>query len=116
MTEQFQTTHGNAGNCLEACAATIMDVDLSVVAWLGRRGWWGKLQRLCRLHGWQIDYFDGEPRSGIGIASGPTERGLLPHSVVWQDGQMVFDPHPLGAGLLRVEHWIAFKRTTGKGE
>jgi hypothetical protein len=75
---------------------------------------------------------DGTPARewpwGICIANGPTERGTY-HAVVWDAeghhtdtgwprwvperrefsfGRMVHDPHPSGAGLLRVESWTCF--------
>ena len=65
---------------------------------------------------------EGLPRPGspwgICIAMGEGPRGLR-HAIVWdahwwaegqnsQYGEMVHDPHPSGAGLLKVDSWICF--------
>ena len=53
-------------------------------------------------------------RVGLCIVNGYTERGLS-HSTVWEDGELVHDPHPVPAPLLNVVSVIvlAERRTSG---
>jgi len=103
------------GNCLQACLATLLDLDIGDVphftgedwrarmgAWLRTRGLWalafsppaGTLEETAR-------WLD-ETVPGYAIVSGQTPRGLL-HATVWYAGELVHDPHPDRAGLLSVE-------------
>jgi len=104
------------GNCMEACVASILELELDEVpdlAILGN-GWYDTL----------VDFlarFDLEPLeldaqkarkiwvpTGFHIISGKSLRGNFLHAVVGLGGKMVHDPHPDRGGLAREEQWTVF--------
>jgi hypothetical protein len=123
-----QTLFGKAeGNCLAACVASILELDLADVpnfcadqsdgSWLRRLADWLAERALCAVH---ASFVDGDPgvvpapedlatmrawmklrRVGFAIVSGYTTRGLS-HSTVWFDGELVHDPHPSQDPLINV--------------
>ena len=123
MKPVFQTRFGKQGNCLAACVASILEVDLEVVdfscfdhppdKWfdlfnekLAKIGY-GLLELLPRRVGFL-------PMTGHWIATGPSPRQDGLHSVVhYSDlaknltrrltvSRMVHDPHPSGKGIADV--------------
>jgi hypothetical protein len=123
-----QTLFGKAeGNCLAACVASILELDLADVpticadqsdgSWLRKLADWLAEQGMCAVH---ASFVDGDPgvvpapedlatmrawmklrRIGFAIVSGYTTRGLS-HSTVWFDGEIVHDPHPSKDPLINV--------------
>jgi hypothetical protein len=123
-----QTLFGREeGNCLAACVASILELDLADVpnfcagqsdgSWLRKLADWLAEQGMCSVH---ASFVDGDPgvvpapedlatmrawmklrRIGFAIVSGYTTRGLS-HSTVWFDGEIVHDPHPSKDPLINV--------------
>lgn len=112
-----------AGDCLRACVASLLDLDLDAVphfvqyvehpAGTDSHLWWWALVGFCSAHGWKIRYApEPEPApGGWALADGMSPRGHM-HVVVACDGIVVHDPHPSGAGLVSVSGWVAFERAT----
>lgn len=106
------------GNCLSACVATYLGVDLEQVPhfaeYLPDEGdsWWHLFIGFMAGHGvWPVeldDPSDAEP-SEVVFVCGPSERGVL-HQVLYRDGGLWHDPHPSRAGLLAVSEVIVFRR------
>lgn len=107
-----QTTFGEGeGNCLQACLASILDVNIERIPWFGEDSSW-----TIRMNEWlfqfdivaiQVDV-DGftivdSNLLGYHIIAGPSPRGDYWHSVVGYKGKMVHDPHPSGDGLAEVK-------------
>lgn len=109
-------TRWGAGNCLQACLASILELPLdstpNFVAeesdWLGALAKW--LQSQFAM-GVLLLKLGDDPSStrpqGYCIASGPTH-GYLKHSVVWLDGHIVHDPHPARPGLKGIDDLLVF--------
>jgi hypothetical protein len=127
-----QTLFGRAeGNCLAACVASILELDIADVpnfcadqsdgSWLRKLADWLAEEGMCAVH---ASFVDGDPgvvpapedlatmaswmklrRIGFAIVSGYTERGLS-HSTVWFDGELVHDPHPSQNPLINVVDMI----------
>lgn len=107
--------NGEAGDCLRACVASMLDVrDMTSIpnfAAVGDDhdwGWWIALRTWARKHQgdfasarvqWPIAYI-GEHHRTV-IATGPSPRGDWPHCVLvnTETGELVHDPHPSHAGL-----------------
>lgn len=102
------------GNCFSACIATLLDIPLDAVpyfmgdfsepgeawwlrflAWLKPRGFWA-INIACPPGGdWWPD--------GAYILNAGSPRGEWDHSVVAVGREIVHDPHPSRAGLVRLE-------------
>lgn len=129
MKPVFQTRFGKQGNCLAACVASILEVELEVVDFSCSdhppNNWFDlfneKLAKigygLLELESRRIGYL---PVTGHWIATGPSPRQDVFHSVVhysdlnatqaspvprtglnWTPlaSRMVHDPHPSGKGI-----------------
>ena len=99
----------NKGNCLSACIASILEVDISVVPnWAEEKNWsqvvsdwlyknYGlRYLELARTD--HIEFF-AEKSECFYIMSGKSFRGDFWHAVVGHKGKMVHDPHPENRGL-----------------
>lgn len=103
------------GNCLMACAASILEKPLrdcpDLAAGVDEQ-WWEKISAFLRENCYYAIYLstsllkDAVP-AGYSIATGPAARGLL-HCCVALDGAVVHDPHPDRSGLLSIEYYLAF--------
>lgn len=108
MTPVDQTILGDAGNCLSAALASVLDLPIEAVPYLNGSRWaqrmfsWLSTER--RLWPRWIPVSAGVP-AGYSIAVGPGPRGR-DHATVALDGRLVHDPHPSRAGLLRPTHHI----------
>lgn len=90
------------GNCLQAAVASLLDLDLDDVPhFIVHEDWLERMVLFARLHGYRIVLDQTGDPVALGIAYGPSPRGVN-HAVVVQDGHTVWDPHPSRAGLLRV--------------
>lgn len=126
FTTEDMTVHGN---CHAACIASILELPLEDVPALEDMGhewsnalsifliergycwhgtfwatddpdWWQHLTERCKgVDGFYM-VWGGSPRAHV-------KRG---HSVVYQDGAMVHDPHPDGAGLRGVKSVLMIER------
>jgi hypothetical protein len=113
----FVDTPDRQGNCLSACVATFLTIDLEAVPhfaeYLPDEGdsWWHLYIGFMAGHGlWPTELDDpseAEPREVVFVC-GPSERGAL-HQVLYRDGALWHDPHPSRAGLLAVTEVIAWR-------
>lgn len=96
------------GNCLAACVASILEWPLWAIPAFedARRGMHMNqlLEEWLELIGYEFEWRDGDlfERGEYYIASGKSPRGVY-HAVVYLDGELVHDPHPLGGGVASVE-------------
>jgi len=125
MKPVYQTRTGGAGNCLAACFASILEVELAAIDFSclehGPNWYEVACEKLAQFDVLYVDLkiapADHEGKIGIilppetvFIASGPTKRGALLHSVLYRSDRTgarfreIHDPHPSGDGILRIEH------------
>lgn len=101
-----QTTFGDPdGNCFEACIASITKLPLGEIPHYLGNDWFEQYRDWLLERGWMLAFWSGDAPPGQCIASGPSPRGI-PHSVVYQDGSMLHDPHPSNAGLEIASYFI----------
>ena len=105
-------------NCLAACVASILELDLADVldlpdtaSWLRDLAEWMVTEhKLCPMVLENLPPFF----HGHAIAYGPGPRGHL-HAVVWRQepgsGAIAHDPHPSRAGLKRANRFVVFVKT-----
>lgn len=121
------------GNCLEACVASLLEIPIEDVPNFGiDSGWFGRYLAFIREQGYEMPShfhfpggfpFGAGPDLGVGvdgcfIAAGPSPRQLhfgdgapLYHAVIVDaSGNVVHDPHPSRAGVLRVEEVDVIER------
>lgn len=106
------------GNCLMACVASILEVDLEALPDLYEAqqeredgSWWNALHEALKERGWSCVYVgwdtDIAAPQGYAIAGGDSPREDVVndkgenagHTVVVKDGRVVHDPHPSRDGL-----------------
>ena len=104
MISEYNPIDNKSGDCWRACIASLLELSVNDVPhfvgeygnrymektrkWLNERGF-GLVE--TRYHGGYNSFL---------IASGPSPRSKdVTHSVIWQNGKMVHDPHPSRAGL-----------------
>lgn len=108
-----QTKTGKGGNCMSACLATLLECHIDDVPNDDSDKWQDILNEwLIENHGvhlvtvrldepvnskMMIDYFTGSIVIGVGKR---TSEAALLHAVLYQDGNMIFDPHPGGNGVI----------------
>lgn len=142
MKPVFQDKFGFNGNCMAACVASILELPLRDVPNFvaeckddNDSSWFGKFWGFMRQHGFEIipyhlvGYnhetntefdrtldFDNLPEHlkdvyPYHLACGPAARGFEHATVGWRD-QIVHDPHPSRAGLIKVVEYYFLKRIT----
>lgn len=124
MKLQHQTTFGGAhheprserGNCWSTCVACILGLDTRTVPNFCGEGeddgvWFEEANHWLYQRGLLLMGFNTDPitwgrcyRATISIASGLSPRGHS-HSVLWQGGKLLHDPHPSGAGIAEPKAW-----------
>lgn len=117
---------GVPGDCVSAAVASLLDREPHQVPHfiagsdIDSRVWWYALKGWAATNGWTVTRRGLLPRQenvplpAFGIACGPSERGVS-HAVVAVDGEIVWDPHPSRAGILRVKEVIEFEPATKAG-
>lgn len=100
------------GNCFAACLASVLDLPLWMVPPFedmfgrSRDDVIARADRWLRtLNGAALIRHEGHDLRALPefyIANGPAPRGVR-HSVVYQGGVMIHDPHPSGDGIKLVE-------------
>jgi len=97
---------GTRGNCLSACIASIMEIDINDVPHFhDEEDYHIALVDFIWSKDWDI-YSEEDPPPGYAIASGPSPRHEgVSHAVVVKDGELVHDPFPGGKGLKIVEDY-----------
>lgn len=110
------------GNCLAACVATFLGIDLREVphfiefgeALNGESEHVAWLAMLCGFMAgrgrWivDLDTLDQAEPDEVVFVAGPSPRGVM-HQVLYRNGVLWHDPHPSGAGLLEVKHVEAWR-------
>ena len=104
------------GNCMEACVASILELELGGVPDLAVSGddWHDTLADFLARFDLEPLELDARKTRGIWvptgfhIISGKSPRGNFLHAVVGLGGKMVHDPHPNREGLAKEEQWIVF--------
>jgi len=108
--------HG-VGNCFNACVASLLEREIHEVADIlpnTRGGWREQWSCWFKDQGYKlVDYYDAEyPPAGYAMATVSTER-IYPddhikagrpilHSVIVEDGKVVFDPFPGGSDIKQI--------------
>jgi hypothetical protein len=92
---------GRLGNCLQACVASVLDLELEEVPhFVEFDDWWSIFWDFLHDQGCTVTRVSGLAEKGTGIGNGPSPRGLqYAHAVVVQDGKIVWDPHPSREGV-----------------
>lgn len=118
---------GVPGDCVSAAVASLLDREPHQVPHfiaasdIDSRVWWYALKGWAASNGWNVTRRGLLPRQEnvplptFGLACGPSERGVS-HAVVAVDGEIVWDPHPSRAGILRVFAWgqsVSLNKTDG---
>lgn len=110
-----------AGDCLRACTATILQLNLDDVPHFVQyvehpwgtdpHLWYWALVGFCDAHGWRVDWLSDPDQTPAGwsMASGHSRRGHG-HVCVAYDGEIVHDPHPARSGLTSRDGWFTFER------
>lgn len=116
------TEGATPGNCMQTAVASLLDLPLDDVPHFVAEPietWWTEFLDWIFARGLRLTMFEDRfdeieqyrggdlitaplslaPADRLAIANGMTERGFR-HSVLWQHGALVHDPHPSGAGLL----------------
>jgi hypothetical protein len=121
QTKLYSDTGSHHGNCFAAVLASLLDIPLWMVPefegmfarrnkdWLERVDEW-----LNTMFGKDLNY-DSPKHITDGcvslpefyIVGGQSSRGVE-HAVIFSDGKMVHDPHPLGGGISKITriYWI----------
>lgn len=121
----FASDPKRVGNCVSACVASYLGLDLEDVPHFVELGsdlagegtdqqaWWWAFLGFMGGHGLWAYQFDSVDDEGIGhgeivFAAGPGPRGVA-HQVLYRDGELWHDPHPSREGLLEVTEVLAFR-------
>lgn len=103
------------GNCLQAAIASLLNKELEEVPHFllnDEPNWYRKMLDWLDLNGYGlVEVKDWVFESGIPlIAVGKSPRGVY-HSVIYQEGKLVHDPHPSKAGIEKPEwYYIIFPK------
>lgn len=96
MTRVLQTKFGIDGNCLTACLASVLEVELDDIPEVPQERWWQRMEEALfsrgRLPVW-ISLETVPKVLSLGSVQSPRLEGEL-HSVVVRNGITVWDPHP----------------------
>lgn len=113
-----QTKTGIEGNCLAACIANLLSVPIEAVPGYAGYDWFPILNKwLIAHHGQEILIFDYNQLQQFTIDTPVIAVGVSPnyhamdHAVLWQRGQLLFDPSPTDKGLLgSPSYFLVFKK------
>lgn len=108
-----QTKFGKEGNCLAACLASLLEVDINLFPDISQEPslWLSKINKYLiaeyELYLFPITLSDLEEafqimEDTIFIGSGYSNRGLF-HATLWKNGKMIFDSHPDNTGIKKLE-------------
>lgn len=107
-------TDKQRGNCMSACYASLLELELHEVPNFvqidveGGKNWWQHAIEFLWERGlcvyWITEHTDQPEEGEYYLVFGLSPRGNdLRHIVVFQNGEMVHDPHPDNTGLLSHE-------------
>ncbi|HEY9354517.1 MAG TPA: hypothetical protein VIP28_14740 [Nocardioides sp.] len=127
----FVTDTKRKGNCVAACVATILGINLTEVPHFIEFGiaygdseegkasdglhWWAMMIGFLAGRGlWiaQLESVDHAERGEVLLVAGPSPRGVM-HQVLYRDGQLWHDPHPSRDGVLEVVEVLALRPHPG---
>ncbi|MFC1418582.1 hypothetical protein [Streptacidiphilus cavernicola] len=101
---------GRQGNCLQAAVASLLDLPLDDVPhFVEADDWTACLVDWAAEQGWLARYARPDAPVALGIACGPSPRGVH-HAVVMRDGVVVWDPHRSRDGLVKIGMIVEFSR------
>lgn len=123
---EFSNEEGTEhGNCLSACLANLLGIDLALVPNFAalERSWFPVFASIIYEHGYEMHgsyYFTATATrkgtweglletspgvDGIFIMGGASPRIKgIDHAVLYKDGVMLHDPHPSRAGILDLKY------------
>ena len=92
------------GNCMEACFASLLEIDISEVPeFVDKDGWYEEVLEWLHTQGHHMFCWDSDKNlEGFHIAVGDSPRGDFQHCVIYDNDKMVHDPHPSRAGLKKI--------------
>lgn len=113
------------GNCLSAVVASLLELPIEDVPNFvqnhvdtgGERDWWNELHAFIDQHDHQMCYLRAssggtfpapEPDEYYTVTGKSPRDPAIYHIVIYQNGHMVFDPHPDRTGLTTIDaeyHW-----------
>lgn len=115
------------GNCVAACIATLLGVDLEEVPHFiefgiaygdsedGKssegRHWWAMMLGFLAGRGLWVTELESVRHADRGealLVAGPSPRGVM-HQVLYRDGRLWHDPHPSRDGVLEVIEVLAVR-------
>jgi hypothetical protein len=123
------------GDCMTACLASLLDLPYEDVPYFleeGAEPWFTVYWRFLKQHGYDfvgtcsnsgeaIDFEDLVQRcagvNGFYMAGGPSPRFNCSHAVIINSrGEIVHDPHPSRAGVLKIDHVDMIRPLTAAGQ
>lgn len=101
MTPTHQTRFGAArGNCMQAAAASFLDLPIDAVPDFGQHGGWEAMAAFFAGYGYTlVEVAAGSVPVGYYFEVGVSTQ-LHEHIVICQMGRLVHDPNPQGRGLI----------------
>lgn len=118
MKPVYQTQFGaNAGNCFQACIASILEMPLkNVPHFMLERDWITAFDSFLARFGLvsvtlDADQVSGWKPTGFHLIGGKSPRGKFWHNVVGHNGEIVHDPHPSNDGLRTIRDYTLFVAT-----
>jgi hypothetical protein len=117
MTPVFQDKFAHnwkwgGGNCLQAATASFFDLPLEAVPHFmlfGDKQWWPAFQLFIKCIGHEcLGWVDGEPpKDGKYYIVSTSVNTDFNHAVIYKDGQIIHDPHPVKGSLGQIEGYYA---------
>lgn len=96
------------GNCLQACLASLLELDIAEVPsfeMMDSREWKSTLIKWLFLRGVSlVKSYKAPSTDDYYLAVGDTSRGVL-HCVIFKNEIMVHDPHPSQDGLINEKYY-----------
>lgn len=90
----------DAGNCFQACVASLLELRLEEVPhFVAMDAWWDEFQEWLEKLGMRAVSLDHDIPGALGVMSGWSPRGDWLHSVVSRGDRLVHDPHPSRDGI-----------------
>jgi len=135
QTEFSDKDKGTKGNCLSACLANLLSIDLTLIpnfAYLGD-AWFPAFSSFLKENGYRFKgtyYFSSisdqasmgtwedllkinEGINGVYITAGPSPRlEGVGHAVLYKDGNLLHDPHPSREGILSLRYTYMIELNT----
>ena len=97
------------GNCMQAAAASMMEVPLDEVPHFAAQGdaWWSSFVEWHAERGYAVEIFTTPVRDRIGYVTGKSPRGDFWHLVIGDHERVLHDPHPSRDGIAEapMEWW-----------